>query len=459
MAVDRSRLPALGPDPRFELPEIRRQTRPNGLRVWTAEHREVPLISVLVLLPVGAAWDPPERPGLAAITGDLLDEGAGALTALEVHEALAKIGAQLDTEVGSDATLLELTVLERHAARGLELLSDMVRQPRLEQRDFDRVRDLRLNRLVQLRDSPSSLADRVFTEQLFKGHPYGHLPIGTEGSLRGMMLREVTAFHARAYRPSAATIIAVGDATHERLADLVDAAFETWQPPPADGPFAADPAASTAAPARSARVAVVSRPAAAQSELRIGHVGPSRATPDYHALLVLNMVLGGQFVSRINMNLRERKGYTYGARTSFDFRRAPGAFVLQASVQSDATADAIQEAIGELRAVRGERPVTRDELETGRAALTRGYPRNFETADQVGRAAVQLALYDLPEDYFTTFVPKVLALGEDDVTRAAAAHLDPDRLLTVVVGDREKVQAPLQRLELGEASEVTLADR
>ena len=453
--IDRSRLPALGPEPEFALPEIRRDSRPNGLSVWTVEHHAVPLITVFVLLPLGGASDPPERPGLAAITGDLLDEGSGSLNALEVHDSLARIAAHLETEVGSDATLLQLTVLERHASRGLELLADMVLRPRLEQRDFDRVRDLRLNRLIQLRDTPSALADRVFAELLFKGHPYGHLPIGTEGSLRALTLREVMAFHARGYRPGAATIVAVGDAPHERLAELVDAAFGEWQAPAGSG--GAPGALPLAPPPAPARVAMVHRIGAAQSELRIGHVGPARATTDYHALLVLNMILGGQFVSRINMNLREDKGYTYGARTSFDFRRAPGPFVLHASVQSEATADAVREAIGELRAIRGDKPVTRAELETGRAALTRGYPRNFETADQIGRAAVQLALYELPDDYFTTFVAKVLALEADDITRAAATHLDPSRLLTVIVGDREKIGPAVHQLELGEASEIAVA--
>ena len=453
MGVDRSRLPSLGPDPSFQFPEIRRHQADNGMRVWTVEHREVPLVSVFVLLPLGSASDPPERPGLAAITGDLLDEGCGPLNALELHDALARIGAQLDTEVGSDGTLLELTMLARHASRGLELLADMVLRPRFEQRDFDRVRDLRLNRLVQLRDTPSALADRVYAELLYKGHPYGHLPIGTEGSLRAMTLREVGAFHARGYRPSAATIVAVGDAPHDRLAELVQNGFGQWTSADPDPPGDLAQRAPLPAP----RLAVVNRTAAAQSELRIGHIGPPRTTPDYHALLVMNMVLGGQFVSRINMNLREKKGYTYGARTSFDFRRAPGPFTLQASVQSDATTDAVREAIGEIGAIRGERPVSKEELELGRAALTRGYPRNFETADQVGRAAVQLALYSLPDDYFTTFVPKVLELTEADVTRAAAEHLDPSRLVTVIVGDREKIGPSLHRLELGEASEIAIA--
>jgi zinc protease len=203
-----------------------------------------------------------------------------------------------------------------------------------------------------------------------------------------------------------------------------------------------------------ARLALVHRPGAAQSELRVGHVALPRRTADYHAALVANMILGGQFVSRINMNLREDKGYTYGARTAFEFRRAPGPFVLHASVQSDATADALKESLAEIRAIRGDRPVTQQELELGRASLTRGYPRSFETADQIARAAAQLALYDLPDDYFTTFVPKVLALTEQAVTAVAAKHIDPDRLVAVIVGDRDKLAPSLRALDLGDIADV-----
>jgi predicted Zn-dependent peptidase len=204
------------------------------------------------------------------------------------------------------------------------------------------------------------------------------------------------------------------------------------------------------------RLALVHRAGAAQSELRIGHVALSRTSPDYHAALVANMVLGGQFVSRINMNLREDKGYTYGVRTAFEFRRAPGPFVLNASVQADATAEAVREAIHEMRDIRGDRPITRHELELGRASLTRGYPRNFETADQIARGAAQLALYGLPDDYFTTFVPRVLALDEDSVTKVAAAHIDPARLLTVVVGDRDKLLPSLRALEMGDVADISV---
>jgi predicted Zn-dependent peptidase len=456
MPADRTRLPPLGPDPSFTFPEIRKSVLANGLRVWTVEHHDVPLVAFLLLLPIGAAADPDERPGLAAMTGDMLDEGCGERSALDVHDALGRIGAQFDVEIGSDATVLGLTTLARFATKGLDLVAEMLQRPRFEQREFDRVRDLRLTRLLQLRDLAPAVADRAFAQLVYRGHPYGHLAIGTEGSLRGMTLREVTAFHRR-YAASRATLIAVGDALHEQLFTLAEEAFGGWRrehsAPDAD---ARDPAALDPPPPTE-RLAIVHRPGSAQSELRIGHAAASRSTPDYHALLVLNMILGGQFVSRINLNLREAKGYTYGARTAFDFRRGRGPFILQASVQPEATADAIRESLAELAAIRGAQPATDAELALARAALTRGYPRHFETAEQVARAAAQLALYDLPDDYFSQFVARVAAVDGGDVTRVARKHLDPARVLTVVVGDREQVGATLATLDLGAASELAVS--
>jgi predicted Zn-dependent peptidase len=198
------------------------------------------------------------------------------------------------------------------------------------------------------------------------------------------------------------------------------------------------------------RLNIVPRSGAPQSELRIGHVGVARSTPDYHALVAANMVLGGQFVSRINLNLREDKGFTYGARTSFDFRRLPGPFSLQVSVQTTATGPAIAESLAELAAIRDIRPVTPEELSLGIAALTRGYARGFETAEQVARGVTQLALYDLPDDYFARFVPELERVTVDDVTAAARRHLDPDRFTTLIVGDLDATAADLGRLNLGE---------
>ncbi len=455
MPADRTRLPALGPDPSFTFPAIRKATLASGLRFWTVEHHDVPLVAFLLLIPTGAAADPPNRPGLAAITGDMLDEGCGDLSALDVHDALGRLGAHFDIEVGSDATLLSLTTLARFAGKGLALVADMVRRPRLEQKEFDRVRDLRLTRLLQLRDLAPAVADRAFAQLVYREHPYGHLPIGTETSLRDMALDEVVGFHARSFAPARATLIAVGDAFHEELFEHAERAFGGWAT--VDGVRSGEPDPASVEPPATPpdRLALVHRHGSAQSELRIGHAAVPRSTPDYHALIVLNMVLGGQFVSRINLNLREDKGFTYGARTAFDFRRGRGPFVLQVSVQTDATVEAISESLAELAAIRGARPASAEELALARAALTRGYPRGFETAEQVARAAAQLALYSLPDDYFSQFVPRVSAVDSSDVTRVAREHLDPARLVTVVVGDREKIGASLARLDLG-ASELAV---
>jgi len=449
MGVDRSSLPPLGPEPAFTFPLSRRSVLANGLDVRTIEHHSVPVVTAMLLLPVGAALDPADRPGLAALTGDLLDEGAGGLSGLDVHEALGRIGAQVDTEVGADATLLTLTTLSRFAETGLALLADMAVRPRIEPRDFERVRDLRINRLTQLRNVPSALAERAFARAVYGLHPYGHAAIGAEDALAAITRDDVLSFHGEQYRPGRATAILVGDATHERLRRLAETAFRAWEsgrwpsielpPPPSD--------------ARE-RLMLIDRPGSPQSELRVGHVGVPRSSPDYHALLALNMVLGGQFVSRLNMKLREEKGYTYGVRTAFEFRVGPGPFVAHTSVESQWTADAIRDVLSELEAIRGARPVTREELELGRAALTRGYPRNFETADQLARSAAQLALYQLADDYFSTFVPRVLALDEADVTRAAATHIDPARCTVIVVGDGKRIGPSLAALGIGEISEI-----
>ena len=354
----------------------------------------------------------------------------------------------LDSEIGSDATILTVSSLGRFADRATALLADMVIRPRLESRDFERVRELRLNRLVQLRDMAPALADRVFAQMLYANHPYGHLPIGTEESLRSMMLGEVSGFHGSMFAPSRMTIVAAGDATHEALGDFVEAAFGTWIAPATSGHDESDALPAPGPPRE--RLALLHRSAAAQSELRIGHVGVPRGTPDYHALLVLNMVLGGQFVSRINMNLREDKGYTYGARTSFDFRRGRGRSYCNSG---NGGTGRRSRRLGELHAIRGIDGHTRG-AETEGPRSTR-ISRNFETAEQVSRGAAQLALYDLPDDYFSTFMPRIRAVDEAAVTRAATQHIDPSRLLTVIVGDREKVGPALPRLNLGAVADVS----
>jgi predicted Zn-dependent peptidase len=259
---------------------------------------------------------------------------------------------------------------------------------------------------------------------------------------------DVRTFHARTWNPSRMTLIAVGDGSHDELVRAAERSLGWWTPAQAEGgPARSRQFAPPSAPA--ARLAILDRPGAAQSEVRVGQVTVPRVTPDYHALLVLNAILGGQFVSRLNMNLREDKGYTYGVRSGFDLRRSHGPFIVQAAVQTTATAESVHEVLGEIAAIGGDRPATAEEIDLARSSLTRGYPRNFETPGQVARGLAQLALYDLPDDTFQQFVPSVNAVDAEAVTRASA-RLDPARMSVAVVGDRERIQSELARLGLGD---------
>jgi predicted Zn-dependent peptidase len=405
---------------------------------------------VRLTLPVGSACDPADAHGLAALTADLLDEGTVERSGQELHEALDGIGARFGIEVGADSTTVTLSTVAQHLVEGLGLVAELVSRPRFDPADVDRVRDLRRSRVQQLRAVSSAAADRVFLETLFPGHPYGHLGIGTDDSLTSLTADQVVAFHRDAYQLGSATLIAVGALTHAELADAAERTFGalTVRPPDAETVTPPGDLGSVGPPA--SRLVLIDRPGAVQSELRIGHVAVARDTPDYHALQVLNVVLGGQFVSRLNQSLREDKGYTYGVRTGFDCRRAPGPFALHGSVQADATAECVQEVISQMAAIGGERPVTAVELDMARAALTRGFARGFETAGQVARGVASLVLHGLPADYYDQFVPDVEAVDAAAVTAAAVAHLRAHEAVAVVVGPAEDLASELSKLGLGE---------
>jgi len=447
VTADRSRLPDVGPDPQFTFPIIVRHTLENGLKVRTVEHPSVPVISFIVQVDGGSGSDPSPHEGLAAVVADMIDEGTGSLSALDVSDALARIGADYDVDVGADVTMFGLTTLIRFADRGASLLASLVTRPSMREDDFGRVRQLRLDRLRQLKDLAPAVAERAFLRLLYGAHPYGHLPIGNDRSLREIALPHVVDFHESLYRPDRSTLVVAGAMSHREMLDVVRDAFGSWTVTQRDA--SVSPAVVDASVDGHARLAIVARDGAAQSELRIGQLAARRNTPDYPALLLMNAVLGGQFVSRVNLKLREEKGYTYGARTGFDWRRGVAPFVLQASVHTAATADAIKDALGEIEGMTSSRPPSDDELMLARASLTRGYPRNFETAQQVARGVAQLALYDLPDTYFEEFIPKVNAVTADDVMAATRRHLDPGKLTSLIVGDHAVVGDSLATLGLG----------
>ena len=445
MSVDRTRLPAVTSAPPFSPPTFNQMRIPGGPRVWTLTHRRAPVLTFRLIIPVGAADDPRGQTGLAALTADLLDEGTESLSAVELHETLMHLGAHLAVHTSSDATIVALTTLPKHAARALRLMVEVASQPRFAAHDCDRVRDLRVTRVKQMRQLPSAVANRVFLTAVYPHHPYGHVALGTEDDLRGLGVDDVVGFHRRWYRPADWTLIAVGDLPDQSLHDIAAAALDAAP----DGGIEAPRPQRPVAPPPASRLIFVSRPKAVQSEICLGHIMPPRATKDYHALIVLNMVLGGQFVSRMNLNLREDKGYTYGARTSIDWRVGPSAFSFQSSVQTDATVDAVGEAIREIGEIRGERPVTERELDLARAALVLGFPLGFETASQLALGGAALALHGLPVDEMARYVDTVNAVDPGALVRAAHDHLNPDCLAVVVVGASESVLSSLEQIGLG----------
>ncbi|HYY58024.1 MAG TPA: pitrilysin family protein, partial [Pyrinomonadaceae bacterium] len=346
-----------------------------------------------------------------------------------------------------------LLTVKRHLESALGIFKDVLTGPAFPESELELQRNMRLTAIMQRRDNPQDIAGVVYSSLLYgREHPYGHPIIGDEASVRAVLNRDIKDFYGTHYRPNNATLIAVGDVYPDALAGRLEEAFARWE--------SADvPQTSIDAPpkSRAAGIYVVDRPGAAQSVLVIGQVGPPRETPDYFPLLLMNTMLGGQFTSRLNLNLREDKGYTYGARSFFDFRRGPGPFAASASVQTAVTSEAIAEILKELRGIRGEIPITEAELEFSKQAIIRGFPRSFETPEQVANRLADVILYDLPDDYFNRYIARIRSVTREDVLRVARQYLDPAKMVVLVVGDRASIESGLRSLD-GVGPAITLLD-
>lgn len=442
--------PPLAGDPvAVRFPDVDKAQLDTGLAVWTVPHDALPVATVVLVVPFGSRHDPHDQPGLAGATADLFDEGAGDRDAIGLAEAFAGLGTEVAVDVGPDVTTLSLTVLARCFEPAVELLFDIVARPRFEEADFHRVIEMRLNRLRQLRSSASALADRALLRGVFGDHPYGHSTLGTTAALEAFTLDDVRGFHARAVSPVGATCIVAGAVGATEVRDVVARQARRWH-------------AASATPLGVSEVLVqpppgiwlVHRPGSPQTEVRVGHQGPSRRVDDFHALITLNAVLGGQFTSRINLNLREARGLTYGAHTGFDFRVDGGAFSCDTAVQADATPLAVREILAEFEALRSSRPAAGDELERAKSSLTRGYVRHFETPAHLAHAAARMAAFGLPEDTFAQYVPAVDAITAADVSAAALKYVRPQDATIVLVGDAtgwrstlEEFGRPIQEIE------------
>jgi len=439
--MSRFTIPVPGPPSAVSFPPFERRALDNGVRVWTMSHTAVPVVTIAVLLDVGAAADPVDTPGLASLTSSLMSEGAGTRDAIEMADALTRIGSHIESDTGPDVSTLSLTAPVKYLDTAMRLVSDVARRPRMADSDFERVRELRLSRLKQLRLSPGSAADRALLSAVFGAHPYGHGALGTTRSVAGVAADAVREFWSTAWSPKRSTVVVCGDLTAAAAHEAVERYFGDWNSGAvtiAETPPVVSTHVST--------LFVIDRPDASQSELRVGQAGPGRKTPRYHALVALNAILGGLFSSRINRNLRESRAITYGARTSLDLRRAGGLIGCDTSVQADASAIGASEILREIQGVMQDGAITPEELGQAQNSITRGYVRQFETPLQLTRAMVTLASYRLPDDTFDRFVPAIEQLRLEDLTQAAQETLRPDESVIVCVGDLSRQRESLAAL-------------
>jgi zinc protease len=442
--------PAAGPDVKFVPPQIQSFALKNGVRVLLVERHDLPIVSVRVVVKAGAGDLPNQPPGLLSFLGSMLEQGTAKKTALEISDAFESIGAQHGAWVDWDSGGATVKVVTAKLDPALGLLGDVVVHPSFPEAEIERLKARRLAALHQEKNNPQAMWSNATVASLYgRAHPYGQSLSGRVPDLSKLTHAALVKAHAALFVPSRAAIVVAGDVTQGALARKLEATFGGWQ---GEGSPAVTPK-PPAAPTDPARVVWVDKPGAPQSVVRLAELGVARLAPDRDAILVMNAILGGMFSSRVNLNLREAHAYTYGASSSFQMRHGAGYFSVGGNIVADKTAPAIVEMFKELRAMR-DRPVSDEELETAKENIKRAMPGRFETVSEVTGAVSDIAVFGLPLDEYATRPARIDKVTAEDVMKAARAHLHPDVIKVVVVGDRAKLEPTLETLHLGPLEEV-----
>ena len=428
----------------YRFPAFERVTLPNGLRLVVAPVSKLPLVSVTAVVDAGASTELEGQNGVAALTAQLLLEGAAGLDGADLTERFERIGTSADAHADWDAATISLTVLAERLPEALTLVRDLLRAPDFPEREVARLKDERLAELMQLRAEPGALADEHLSRAIYAPSARYAAPSGGDApSVRALNRELVRSFYAQRYRPATTTLVFAGDMSAERAAGLALDLFGDWQ-----GDSASTSSRAVDASPATRLVRVVAKADAPQSEIRVGHVGLSRRHPDYFSATVMNAVLGGLFSSRINLNLREAHGYTYGAFSAFEWRRGAGPFVIQTAVKSDVTGAAVREILHEIERTRSEE-ISTDELTLATSYLDGVFPIRYETTAAIATALSNLVIHELPENFYDEYRMRVRNVTTQDVLRAAREHLHPDQLRIVVVGDPAVIAEPLAEIHGG----------
>lgn len=436
----------------YRFPSFVRRTLVNGISIIVAPVAKLPVVTVLAMVEAGASLEPRGKDGVAALTARSMLEGAGDLDGVALAGRFERIGASVEAHAGWDMAVVSLTTLSNRLAEALSLVRDIIRAPSFPDREIQRLKEERLAELLQQRADPRSLADDYFARTVYDADArYAAPEEGGVTSIRALTRNDIVAFHAEHYRPHGVTLIFAGAIAVDAAATLAGELFDDWRGGPAPRvPRDVD------RPQVGRAVRVVAKADAPQSELRVGHVGPPRSAPDYFDAMVMNAILGGLFSSRINLNLREKHGYTYGAFSAFEWRRGAGPFVVHTAVKSEVTASAVQEILSEIERMRTTE-IEEEELTLATSYLDGVFPIRYETTASIATALANLVNHRLPEDFYDTYRTHVRNVTTQSVLQAAQRHLKPDALRTVVVGDPTLVVESLQQV-LGLAPDIVAVD-
>lgn len=444
VSASATRKPVPGEAHPYAFPRFERQTLDNGMTLIVAPVHKLPLVSVVAVIEAGASCDPQGKEGLAGLVAQMLPEGTSTLDGETLALRFEGLGASIHTSADWDVATASLTVMSQRLEPALALFADMLTAPSFPARELERLKAERLADLMKLRTEPRGLADEMTSRFVYAPEArYSKPEAGSAVSVTGIGTRDVGELYSARYRPAAVTLVIAGDVTVAAATAFAARVFGSWRGTIPAGQGVVDGAATTPR-----AVHLIAKPDAPQSELRIAHVGVPRTHPDYFSIVVMNALLGGLFSSRINLNLRERNAFTYGARSEYDWRRGAGPFVISTAVASNVTAAAAREALAEVERMRSE-PVGNDELTLATSYLEGVFPIRYETTSAIAYAIATMAIYGLDESYFDTYRSSVASVTAQDVLEAARRHVLPDRLRLIVVGDPAIVRAPLEALDVG----------
>ena len=439
----RSTAPKPGPQPKLNLPVPTEFALDNGLKVYLVQDHSLPILAVRFQALGGGEANAVDKPGIADFTSAMLTEGTANRSAPQIADDTDRIGATLQQAATYDTSSIAVSVLSTNASPALDLVSDLVLHPAFAEKELERIRKERQTALLQMRDEPFQLAIQVGNRALFGNvSPYGYIALGTAASLQGTTRDDLANFWKLHYTPGNSALIFAGDISEAQARELAKKYFGGWS---GSGKPSESPAAITA-PTR--KVVLVDQPGAPQSVILAFGVGLPRSSPDYAPVTVMNTMLGGLFSARINMNLREKNGFTYGAFSQYNFRRGAGPFFAGAQVRSDVTAPAVRELFKELDRIRTE-PLSSEELKMAKDSVIRSLPGDFEATSRIADGIGRIWTYHLPADYYRTLPAMIEGVTAADTSRVANAYVHPENILLITVGDRSKVEAGLQDLKLG----------